>query len=72
MGEYGIAPNEAKANAVLIAHVPEMYDMLLDCAEFLEEREMLKCEGCSEYAGELNERLEALLMSIERMEIENY
>ena len=48
-----------------------MYNMLLECAEFLEERSMMQSEGCSEYAGELDERLEALLMSIERMEIEN-
>ena len=69
--EYGIAPHEAKANAVLMAHAPEMYDLLLECAEFLEEREMLQCEGCSKYAGELDERVKALLMSIERMETEN-
>lgn len=70
-GDYGIAPHEAKTNAVLIAHAPEMLDMLLDCAEFLEELEMMQCEGCSEYAGELEARLEALLLSIESMETEN-
>ena len=70
-GDYGIAPHEAKANAVLIAHAPEMLDMLLDCAEFLEELEKMQCEGCSEYAGELDARIEALLLSIESMETEN-
>ena len=70
-GDYGIAPHEAKANAVLIAHAPEMLDMLLDCAEFLEGSSMLQCEGCSEYAGELYTRVEALLLKIESMETEN-
>ena len=67
-GDYGIAPHEAKANAVLIAHAPEMYDMLLECAEFLEELEIMQCEVCSEYAGEIDARIEALLLSIESME----
>ena len=70
-GDYGIAPHEAKANAVLIAHAPEMLDMLLDCAEFLEELEIMQCEGYSEYAGEFNARIDALLLSIESMETEN-
>ncbi len=70
-GEYGIVPHEAKANAVLIAHAPEMYDMLLDCAEFLGELVISQCEGCSEYAEELDARIETLLSSIDRMETEN-
>ena len=70
-GYYGIAPHEAKANAVLIAHAPEMYDMLLDCAEFLEGSSMMQCEGCSEYAGELYARIETLLLKVESMETEN-
>ena len=70
-GDYGIAPHEAKANAVLIAHAPEMYDMLLECAEFLEGSSMMQCEGCHEYVEELEARVEALLLKIESMETEN-
>ena len=70
-GNYGIAQQEAKANAVLIAHAPEMFDMLLECAEFLEELTLMQCEGCSEYAEELNGRIETLLSNIENMETKN-
>ena len=60
-----------RANTRLIAHAPEMYDMLLECAEFLEGSSMLQCEGCSEYAGELYARIETLLLKVESMETEN-
>ena len=70
-GDYGIAPHEAKANAVLIAHAPEMYDMLLECAEFLECYSITQYEDNTEYAEELDGRIETLLLSIERMETEN-
>ena len=70
-GELGIAPHEAKANAVLIAHAPEMYDMLLECVEFLEEYSMTQNEDCVMYAEELERRIETLLSSIESMETGN-
>ena len=70
-GDYGIAPHEAKANAVLIAHAPEMYDMLLECVEFLEEYSMTQNEDCVMYAEELETRIETLLSSIESMETAN-
>ena len=70
-----LTPEEAievqKINARLIAHAPEMFDMLLECAEFLEELTMMQCEGCSEYAEELNGRIETLLSNIENMETKN-
>ncbi len=69
--KYGIAPHEAKANAVLIAHAPEMYDMLLECAEFLEVYSITQNKDHTEYAEELNGRIEILLSSIARMETEN-
>ena len=49
------------ADARLIAAAPEMYEKLVDCAEFLEERSMLKCEGCSEFAAELLTSVEAVI-----------
>lgn len=70
-GDYGIAPHEAKANAVLVAHAPEMYDMLLECAEFLECYLITQDKYHTECAEELDGRIEMLLSSIESMETKN-
>ena len=56
---------ELEANARLIAFAPEMYQLLLDCAEFLEERSMLQCEGCSEFASFLQNKVEELINKID-------
>jgi hypothetical protein len=59
---------ERDANVRLIASAPEMYKKLLDCAEFLEERGMLQCEGCSDFAAELLVSVEELLSRIDGKE----
>ena len=59
---------ETIANGRLIAHAPEMYELLLDCAEFLEERSMLQCEGCSEFAALLQDKVDALIGLIDGKE----
>ena len=70
-GDYGIAPHEAKANAVLVAHAPEMFNTLLECAEFLEAYSITRDKDYSGYAEELDERIDMLLSSVNRMATAN-
>ena len=64
-GELCWNGDETDANGRLIAAAPEMYKALLDCAEFLEERAMLECEGCSEFAEKLLASVEVVIARAE-------
>ena len=61
---YG-SDNEAERKARLIVISPVLVELLVECAEFLEEHSM-QCERCSEAALKLEERIEAVLVDFSR------
>ena len=66
--EIGKSIDEIRADAHLIAAAPDMYEKLLDCAEFLEGMAAFDCEGCSQPAWELLQTVEAVIARAEGKE----